>query len=76
MAWRAWQEISDNNIFLIAGSVTYAIVLALFPGLAALVSIRGLMLDPAKIEQQMTALTPSYPLAERLRYPSDSGLKS
>jgi membrane protein len=36
--WRAWGEVSDQNLFLIAGGVTYAILLALFPGLAALVS--------------------------------------
>jgi membrane protein len=57
VAWRSWQEVSDNNIFLIAGGVTYAVVLALFPGLAALVSIYGLLLDPAQIERQMAALT-------------------
>ena len=30
--WRAWAEISDQNLFLIAGGVTYAVLLALFPG--------------------------------------------
>ena len=34
--WRAWGEVSEQNLFLIAGGVTYAILLALFPGLAAL----------------------------------------
>ncbi|HET7879828.1 MAG TPA: YihY/virulence factor BrkB family protein [Acetobacteraceae bacterium] len=56
VAWRSWQEISDNNIFLVSGGVTYAILLALFPGLAALVSLYGLLLDPAQIEQQVGAL--------------------
>jgi membrane protein len=55
--WRSWQEISENNIFLISGGVTYAIVLALFPGLAALVSIYGLLLDPGQIEKQVGALS-------------------
>ena len=31
--WRAWAEISDQSLFLIAGGVTYAVLLALFPGL-------------------------------------------
>jgi membrane protein len=53
---RAWQEISDNNIFLAAGGVTYALVLALVPGLAALISIYGLLMDPGSIQQQMDAL--------------------
>jgi hypothetical protein len=29
--WRAWGESSDPNLLLIAGGVTYAILLALFP---------------------------------------------
>jgi membrane protein len=53
---RSWQEVSDNNIFLISGGVTYSILLALFPALAALVSIYGLLLDPGQIEQQVDAL--------------------
>ncbi len=63
--WRSWQEISDNNIFLISGGVTYAIVLALFPGLAALVSIYGLLLDPGQIEQQVNALSGVLPEQSR-----------
>lgn len=42
---RAWAEVGEGNLFLVAGGVTYAILLALFPGLAALVSIYGLLLD-------------------------------
>jgi membrane protein len=57
VAMRAWREISDNNIFLVSGGVTYAVLLALFPGLAALVSLYGLMFDPAQIEQQVGALS-------------------
>src|SRR3954451_10218076 len=29
--WRGWGEVSDQNLFLIAGGVTYALLLALFP---------------------------------------------
>ena len=55
--WRAWAEISDQNLFLIAGGVTYAVLLALFPGLAALVSLYGLAFDTAQIERQVAALS-------------------
>jgi membrane protein len=58
---RTWSEVSDNNIFLVAGGVTYAILLALFPGLAALVSIYGLLLDPAQIQQQVAAMSEVLP---------------
>jgi membrane protein len=57
VAWRAWREISDANLFLVAGGVTYALLLALFPGLAALVSIYGLVLNPAQVEAQVGALS-------------------
>ena len=54
---RAWSEVSQANLFLVAGGVTYAILLALFPGLAALVSIYGLLMDPSQIEKQVSSLT-------------------
>jgi membrane protein len=54
---RSFREISENNIFLISGGVTYAIVLALFPGLAALVSIYGLLLAPSQVEEHVNALS-------------------
>ncbi|HVY15252.1 MAG TPA: YihY/virulence factor BrkB family protein [Rhodopila sp.] len=53
---RSWTQVNDNNIFLAAGGVTYAILVALFPGLAALVSIYGLLLDPVQVERQVAAL--------------------
>jgi len=54
---RTWNEVSRNNIFLVAGGVTYAVLLALFPALAALVSIYGLLLDPGQVEAQVQALS-------------------
>ncbi len=57
IAWRTWAEVSDQNLFLIAGGVTYAVLLALFPGLAALVSLYGLAFDTAQIEKQVAALS-------------------
>jgi membrane protein len=53
----AWGEISDQNLFLIAGGVTYAVLLGLFPGLAALVSLYGLVFDVGQIEKQVAALS-------------------
>jgi membrane protein len=58
---RTWNELSDNNIFLVAGGVTYAVLLALFPGLAALVSIYGLLLNPSQVETQIAALSQVLP---------------
>ncbi|HET6606452.1 MAG TPA: YihY/virulence factor BrkB family protein [Rhodopila sp.] len=58
---RSWIEVNDNNIFLAAGGVTYALLVALFPGLAALVSIYGLLLDPAQVEKQVAAMAQILP---------------
>ena len=55
--WRAWNEVSDQNLLLIAGGVTYAIIVALFPGMAALVSFYGLAFDASDIERQVAALS-------------------
>lgn len=55
--WRSWSSLSDNNIFLASSGVSYAVLVALFPGLAALVSIYGLVMDPHQIEQQVNALS-------------------
>jgi hypothetical protein len=55
--WRAWGEVSEQNLFLIAGGVTYAVLLALFPGLAALVSLYGIVFDAGQIERQVAALS-------------------
>ena len=54
---RAWSDTGEKNFSLVAGGVTYAMVLALFPGLAALVSIYGLIANPAQIEKQVNAMS-------------------
>jgi len=54
---RSWGEVSNQNLFLIAGGVTYAILLALFPGLAALVSLYGLVFNAGDIEKHVAVLS-------------------
>ena len=58
---RSWKEVSENNIFLVSGGVTYAVLLALFPALAALVSIYGLLFDPVQVERQVASLSTILP---------------
>lgn len=50
---RAWREVSDQNLFLIAGGVTYAVLVSLFPALAALVALYGLVFDASQIDRQV-----------------------
>ena len=55
--WRGWKDIllriyhdiSENRILLIAAGVTFYLILAIFPGIAALVSIYGLFVDPSSV---------------------------
>jgi membrane protein len=62
---RAWTQSQDNNTSVVAGGVTYAVLVALFPGLAALVSIYGLVFDRSQLEQQMAAVTGLLPEQSR-----------
>lgn len=54
--WRVWQQIGEHRILLVAAGVTFYALLALFPAVAALVSIFGLVADPQIIGQQVQAL--------------------
>lgn len=54
---RAWRHSNERNMSLIAGGVTYSVLVALFPGLAALVSIYGLVADPHQVEKQINAMS-------------------
>ena len=54
---RAWKDFGDKNLALVAGGVTYYLIVGLFPGLAALVSLYGLIADPTKIEDQLDSLS-------------------
>src|ERR1700746_2404003 len=50
------EGISDNRILANAAAVTFYALLALFPALAALVSIYGLFADPASIQQHLYSI--------------------
>ncbi|MDQ2801493.1 MAG: YihY/virulence factor BrkB family protein [Pseudomonadota bacterium] len=54
---RAWRDTGEKQLSLIAGGVTYYVLLALFPGLAALVSIYGLVADPKEVERQINSMS-------------------
>ena len=52
---RVYDGISEDRILANAAGVTYYALLALFPGIAALVSIYGLFADPATIVSHLDA---------------------
>ncbi|MBB4570916.1 YihY/virulence factor BrkB family protein [Rhizobium leucaenae] len=55
--WRVVHEISDDRISLVAAGVTFYLLLALFPALAALVSLYGFIADPASISEHLRSLS-------------------
>jgi len=58
---RAWKDTSERNLSLVAGGVTYYLLLALFPALAALVSVYGLVANPAGMTKTVQSLSGMLP---------------
>lgn len=54
--WRVYEEQSKDNISIVAAGVAFYALLAIFPAVAAAVSIYGLVADPATIEQHIEQL--------------------
>ncbi|SCB58787.1 membrane protein [Rhizobium aethiopicum] len=54
--WRVFHEVWDDRVTLIAAGVTFYLLLALFPALAALVSLYGLVADPVTISEHLREL--------------------
>jgi membrane protein len=55
---RTLKEFSEDNLTDWAAALTYYGVLALFPALIALVSIVGLLVDPAQLSDALTTIVP------------------
>ena len=51
---RTYRSISEDRVLALAAGVSYYVLLALFPGIAALVSIYGMIADPADIGSACT----------------------
>jgi membrane protein len=53
---RVKDKFNDDNLSIVAAGVAFYLVLAVFPALAAAVSIYGLVSDPAQIDDQFASL--------------------
>lgn len=53
---RTGKEFGHDQITSVAGSIAYAAILAIFPAMAALVSLYGLFADPGDIARQLSTL--------------------
>src|SRR3974377_1982553 len=56
IALSLWHAISADNISLLAAGVAFYALLALFPALAFIVAMFGLVTDPAQIQQLLLSL--------------------
>ena len=54
--WRVYDEIGEDRVLLVAGGVTFYILLAFVPGLTALISFYGLFLDRTTILDHLSVL--------------------
>lgn len=57
IASRVKDELNQDNISIIAAGIAFYGLLAIFPAIAALVSIYGLVANPADVERQLAALS-------------------
>lgn len=55
--WRAWKEFNADKVLNVAAGVAFFGVLAIFPGMAAFVSMYGLFGDIGGAQRQLAALT-------------------
>ncbi|MFO7597842.1 MAG: YihY/virulence factor BrkB family protein [Desulfocurvibacter africanus] len=62
---RTWAEQSKDNLSLVAAGVAFYAMLALFPAIAALISIYGLLADPAQLQSQIGEISGVLPADAR-----------
>ncbi len=76
---RTWDEMQNDRVLAIAAGVTFYGLLALFPAIAAFVSIYGLFADPATVERHFASAAQYLPygaadiIGERLKAVSAQG---
>ena len=60
---RVWGEATSDQILMVAASCAFYATLALFPAMSVLISLYGLLFDPATIEPQLAAVRDVLPAA-------------
>jgi len=59
--WRTWHEIGRDRLPATAGGVTFYALLAIFPGIAAFVSLYGLFFDVGEVTRQLAQMAAFVP---------------
>jgi len=65
VALRVKRELKEDDISMVAGSVAFYAFLSIFPALAALIAIYGLISDPADVGRQVEAMAGILPAQAR-----------
>lgn len=56
IVWRLWEEFNKDRVLLVAAGATFYLLLALFPALAAFISIYGFVADPVTVADHVAYL--------------------
>ena len=63
IGWRLWEEFNKDRVLLVAAGATFYLLLALFPALAAFVSLYGFVADPRTVADHVAYLGSLLPSA-------------
>ncbi len=58
---RIWNRIFEHNVFIVSAGVAFYGLLSLFPAIATLVSVYGLLFDATDVRDQLEALAKLFP---------------
>jgi membrane protein len=59
--WRTKAELTQDHVSMVAASIAFYGLLAMFPTIAAMISIWGLLFDPQQIAQQIESISGALP---------------
>jgi membrane protein len=59
--FRVWKNIGKDRVLLVGAGVTFYIILALFPAIAALVALYGVFADPTTITSHLDSIADLMP---------------
>ena len=74
IVWRTWREVNADRLPAVAGGITFYALLAIFPAIAAFVSLYGLVADVTLVSRQLNELSRVFP-AEVLQLIGDQMLR-
>ena len=59
--WRVYESVNDNRLLAVAGGVVFFSLLAIFPAIAAFVSLYGLIADASTINSHLSLAAGVFP---------------